>query len=203
MRIKILIFIATATAAGSGCGADDGGASGDSLVDASPPDTAAPDAPVSPSAFSFVGKVDPALPADAVIVVAWPVFLASPDYLYKYGEGHRTGPTLTTGVPGVLPEAARNAGFGVGLVVEFPAGTVIPDGVVNESGTAAPLGSSLRQGIVYRAEGVTDPAWLTAFPVGYSCGQCVDRGPEMDSFRPIACSEVTLNHAVNGGCNYF
>lgn len=180
------------------CGGDD---KPDPGPDAAPDAPAAVDAPVPPAAFSMTGHVAAGGTPGAVVIAGWVVFLTTPDYVYKYGQGSATGASFTLSVPGVLPAEAQNPSSGTAAVIaEFPAGTVIADGKLPDSAT--PIGFAPDELLVYKPAGVNYPAWISAFPEGYSCGRCVRTPEPQDSLVPVACAEVTITHDLMAeGCN--
>jgi hypothetical protein len=178
------------------CGGDDSNTN----VDA-PPGT--PDAPpgtadARPSVFDVSGTVVGPAAAAGPIIAAWPVDGAGGDSIYKFGDGSSAnGTAFTAGLPGDPPAAARNQfggdDFGVGFLVLLPPGTSYPDGPL---ATEPPVvGISARQAIIYR--GATDTGgivpWTTAFPVGLSCGVCVDSTTGFDSYAPADCATFVID----------
>jgi len=175
-----------------------------------------PDAAASPDAsatgFSLDGITSgDAVPATGQIVVAWAVFTGSPDVTYIYGKGTQAGPTFHAAMTDVPPAAALNNGTGVGLVLLFAADATLPPEGVYTGNDAPPglIGGAVLHSIVYRAPGAgaTPLPWATSFPIGYSCGVCVEAQTGFDSFAPTDCGQVDVKAPMDlstlHGCNFF
>jgi hypothetical protein len=67
------------------------------------------------------------------------------------------------------------------------------------------VGYSRRYAIIYRGADDTGQAvqWTTAFPVGLSCGRCVDASVGFDTFEPIDCALLVIDTDPAGpSCNW-
>jgi hypothetical protein len=184
-----------------GCG-DDGGSTGS---DAAVSVDAQVDAPSGPGAFSVMGTVGTGAPATGLTVVVWVVSSGSPDYIYKFGEGSSTGAQFIVSMSTVPPAAAINSyGIAVGLVAVLAAGTAIPaDGMIDEM-VLDGAGYTPDHAIIYKAPDANPSTpWMMAFPVGYSCGQCVPAtGGGFDTFVVTTCSTVEVDMTPTSGCNW-
>jgi|SRR5687768_16896064 hypothetical protein len=193
-----LILLAACGGDGDDPGAPDGATS---RPDAS---SSQPDAHVG--TFTVSGSVDPG-PGPGPTVVFWSVFGPS-EYFYKLGEGDALAGTFTLDLEGTPPPAARiqvgDADFGVGQVLLLPSGWSIPDGIVAKFTFSGIAG---RHAIIYRApaDPGTQPAWLADFPIGLSCGQCVDSPAPtgFDSFAPAACDSFAIGDLGSDVCEWY
>ncbi len=183
--------------AAAGCGDDDGGTAGDG----GGPDARGADARAASDAaggFLFGGTVTGPAAAAGPVGVIWVVSAGSPDYSYGFGGGSSSGATFAGGLAGTPPPAARNVvaqtDFGVGVAVLMAPGQSLPEGMLT-SMPPAPVGLSARHAIIYR--GPTDTGtvmpWTAAFPVGLSCGVCVDAASGFDSFAPVDCAALVID----------
>lgn len=191
----------------SACG-DDGGST---TIDA--PGTSdgpiAVDAPVDVSVpagvFGFNGIVGTDAPATGNTVVIWVVSSGSPDYIYKFGQGTSTGAQFVVSFSTNPPAAALNSyGIGVGIVALLAPGTAVPaDGMVDEM-VLDGAGYTPLHAVIYK-DATANPAvvpWIAPFPLGYSCGRCVEASAGFDSFEPTACTTVEVDMTPANACNW-
>lgn len=214
-----LLFVLLTAAAACSSGDDDAPASspdGAPPDDPDPPPDAAeppppPDAAPAP-AFTLTGDVlGDGVPADAEVVVLWPVSSGSPDYVYAYGGGTSTAAQFTLALADQEPpRLARNqfgaAGVGIGFVILVPTGTEVPEGIVDPNSDVDLLGVSPVP-IIWRHGSLGgDYSWTDAFEEDtYQCGHCVqaDEGEVFDHFEPIDCSELDITAPPdNIDCNW-
>jgi hypothetical protein len=52
----------------------------------------------------------------------------------------------------------------------------------------------LRHAVIHRTGEVVELAWASAFPLGFSCGRCVENPEETgwDHYEPAPCDEVEV-----------
>lgn len=211
MRTTQLVLLAVLTAA-AGCGGDDG----NNNADAPPgtPDARAdapagqPDAP--PGVFDVSGTVVGPNAAAGPVIAAWLVDGMGNDYTYKFGDGTSADGATFTMTLADLPMMARTTGpnvdVGGAFLVLLPPGTVVPDGVV--AGEPPVVGLSARHAIIYRGASDTGTLvpWTAAFPVGYSCGVCVDSTTGgFDSWAPTDCTTLVIDTSAPSAidiCNW-
>lgn len=163
-------------------------------------DTTTPPIDAATGGFAVDGTIaasgGASVPATGHVSAVWTVSAGS-DYLYKFGDGTSTAAQLDLRYADDPPAMAANggaSGFGVAIVTLYPASWTMPDGVVTEAAVLMDLlGASPDHAIIWKATGATGPAWLSAFPDGYSCGQCVRNAAGFDSFEPVACSAVRVD----------
>jgi len=198
---KLVVLGALAVAAG--CGGDDSNNSIDAPPGTpdSPPGTPdappnAPDAP--PSVFDASGTVVGPAAAAGPVVGIWPVDGMGNDYAYKFGDGtSANGTTFTLGLPSDPPAMARTMGpgvdIGVGIAVLLTPGASVPEGVLTSDPPV--VGITTRHAIIYRGASDTGAIvpWTTAFPVGLSCGVCVDEPSGFDSWAPTDCTTMVID----------
>ena len=201
-RLGLMLLVVVA-----GCGDDDGGAAGDG----GGPDVRAVDARAgadAAGAFLFGGTVTGPAAAAGPVGVIWVVSAGSPDYSYGFGAGSSSGATFAGGLTSTPPTAARNvtaqAEFGVGVAILMAPGQSLPEGRLT-SMPPTPVGLSARHAIIYR--GPTDTGtvmpWTAAFPVGLSCGVCVDAPSGFDSFAPVDCAALVIDSNLSTPvCNW-
>lgn len=143
------------------------------------------------------GTVVGPMAAAGPVMVLWAVDRVNDDYLYKFAEGTATATTFTVAIPQDPPQAARtqasSVDLGIGLLALLPPGTSIPDGRL--AAEPAYVGLSRRYAVIYR--GPTDTggvvAWTARFPVGLSCGRCVDSTTGFDTFEPVDCALLVID----------
>ena len=114
---------------------------------------------------------------------------------------------FTVTLPGDPPEAARtqasSVDLGVGILGLLPPGTSVADGMLSSQPTV--VGYSRRYAIIYRgpADSGTTIRWTAAFPVGLSCGRCVDATAGFDTFEPVDCALLVIDtDSTAPGCNW-
>jgi hypothetical protein len=83
---------------------------------------------------------------------------------------------------------------GVGVAILMAPGQSLADGVL--ASEPAIIGITGQHAVIYR--GATDTGavipWTAAFPVGLSCGRCVeDPGGGFDTFEPVDCATLVLD----------
>jgi hypothetical protein len=153
------------------------------------------------------GTVIGPMAAAGPVMVLWAVDRMNDDHLYKFGQGTATATAFTATVPDDPPAAAHNQGpsvdVGVALLALMAPGTAFPDGRLSTD--PAFVGLSRRYAIIYR--GPTDTgsvvAWTTRFPVGLSCGRCVDSASGFDTFEPIDCKMLVIDTDPTApSCNF-
>ena len=193
--MRIALGLALAVLVGA-CG-DDGGSSTDGPPGGDGAGVDGPRADAPPVTFTFSGTVvGPASPAAGPVWAAWLVTTGN-DYEYKFGEGTSAGATFTGGLRGDPPTMARNIAaqtdVGVGILILSPPGTVVPDGVV--AGVPDMVGVSARHALIYRGPDDTGAivAWTTRFPIGLSCGRCVDVTGDFDTYEPVDCTALVID----------
>jgi hypothetical protein len=149
--------------------------------------------------FSVSGSVTGStVPTGAKAVVIWTVSSGSPDYAYKFGEGPTTDTRFTVTFSDSPPtEAINSYGLGIGVVGLVAEGTEIPTGRI-DVGEREFLGVTPRHAVIWRSASANDLSWSTAFPRGFSCGQCVPASPDetFDAFAPVDCSQVQIQAAA-------
>jgi hypothetical protein len=149
-------------------------------------------------------------PANGQIAVVWSVFTGSNDHAYFFGHGTQTAGAFHLPLLTAPPAEALNNGTGVGLVLLFSADAVLPpDGVYEGDAPAGLLGASARHAVIYRAASADAQIlpWSSDFPVGYSCGSCVDVADGFDTYAPTACDQVDVKAPTDlstlNGCNFY
>ena len=184
----------------------DGGSPPTPETDAEP---VPPDA--APPAFALSGDVTGAeIPADAEVVVMWPVGAPS-DHAAKWGDGTSSGSQFTLALsdapppPFVMNELGGGARVGIGFLVLVPTGTALPDGALDPEQELTLLGNTLTP-IIWREGTIEgDLSWLNAFEEAtYQCGRCVQSDEEsFDTFEPIDCAAVEITTPLEGlDCNF-
>ena len=186
------------------CGDDGGGTTIDG-----PPGSAdgPPAADAPPVTFTASGTVIGPNAASGPVIAAFIVTTAD-DYAYKFGEGTSSGTTFMVGLRGDPPTMARNIAtnvdVGIALLMLMPPGTVTPDGVIQ--GDPPFVGISARHAIIYRGPDDTGAVapWTMDFPVGLSCGRCVDATSGFDTFEPVECTTLVIDTdlATINACNF-
>lgn len=144
--------------------------------------------------FSAQGQVTGA-GGGGTLAVVWSVSTASPDYAYRFGKAAQTGSTsfIVTFTSEPPDEALNSDGIGVGYVVLFPLGTVLPNGELPSD--LVPLGFTAQHAIIYRKPDADPQRWWSGqFPTGYSCGICVPpaSGQTLEGYEPTACTSLAL-----------
>jgi hypothetical protein len=210
MRLTRIVWLAPLLVA---CGGDDSNTNvdappgtADARTDA-PPGT--PDAP--PGGFDVSGTVVGPNAAAGPVIAAWLVDGMSNDYTYKFGDGTSADGATFTMTLADLPVMARTTGpnvdFGGAFLVLLPPGTVVPDGIVGAPEPTV-VGLSARHAIIYRGASDTGAVvpWTSAFPVGYSCGVCVDSTTGgFDSWAPTDCTTLVIDTSAPSSvdiCNW-
>jgi hypothetical protein len=156
----------------------------------------------SEGVFEAQGKVSAAsgkaLPDSADLSVLWNVSSGSPDYLYSYGGGSATTDGFDVSFDADPPAEALNSyGVGVGIVVAMPSGQGVAAGKVSDATMdtldKTAVGATGQHAIIFKKAGATEPAWISAFPDGYSCAKGVPATNDgFDTYAPADCAEVVL-----------
>jgi len=159
--------------------------------------------------FNFSATVSvPNVPADSKVVVVWSVSAASPDYLYKWGDGQTDGKTFMVTLMGDPPPDAINAGFvGVGVIVVVPSNYVVPEGKLTSTQSndlqAKLLAFSAQHAIIFHPNASQSPyPWSSQFANGYECAKCVPMPASFDEWAPTKCSDITLVDINQPVCNW-
>jgi hypothetical protein len=185
--IRITIAIATLAVVGMtpGCGAVEG----------------------PPGGFVTSGTVVGPMAAAGPVAIIWAVDSSPSDYAYKFGDGTATATTFTAALPSDPPTNARShapgADLGVGILALLPPGASLPEGMT--SSLPAAVGYSRRYAVIYRgtADTGTVVPWTAAFPIGLSCGRCVDSMTGFDTFEPVDCAMLLIDtDSTSPGCNW-
>lgn len=153
------------------------------------------------------GTVIGPMAAAGPVVILWLVDSMPSDYSYKFGDGTATATMFTASPPSDPPEAARtratSVDVGVGTMVLLRAGASLPDGALISRPNA--IGYSLQYALIYRGrdDAGTAVAWTAAFPVGLSCGKCVDSATGLDTFKPVDCATLVIDTNPSApACNW-
>src|SRR5689334_10250638 len=124
LLLLFLVFVVACGGGGGGGGDDIGGDDVDARP--SPPDA-------HEGTFLVSGSVVPG-PGPGPAIVFWSV--VGEEYFYKLGDGDALAATFEVEIVGTPPPEGRtrvgDADFGVGVVLLFPPGTAIPDGIPQE-----------------------------------------------------------------------
>jgi hypothetical protein len=213
------IYLLLSLLPGLACSADDDeeagspDASTETAPDASPPPPPPPDAAGPAADFTLSGEVTGEdIPADAEVIVVWPVSSTSPDHATKYGDGTTSGSSylfsLVDAPPPALALNDYGAGrrLGVGFVALVPTGTDFPDGVLDPEAELTIIGVSPTPIIWREGEMGGGLSWTNEFEEGaYQCGRCLpaDEGETFDRIEPIDCAEVVIDTpAADLECNW-
>ncbi len=139
--------------------------------------------PEDTSLFSLSGTIhnpnNIEIPDNVQLVVLWSVFMTSPDYIYKYGEGEidLDAGTFSVKLNEYPPEAAYNIlppdssemKLGVGMILMFASDETIPEGKLGESIIENLYGVVNDRGIVYKEGELSGRNyWANDFEDGYS-----------------------------------
>jgi hypothetical protein len=156
----------------------------------------------SNAGFEVGGKLTPGqgqtIPANATVKTIWVVSAASPDYGYAYGEGSSSGASFSMSLSMDPPADAINAGIlGVGVPILYTQGKAPADGkLASEADMLAnAIGAAGQYAVIFKAkDDAQAPAWIKAFPLGYSCGKGVPAaaGETFDTFAPVDCAQVEI-----------
>jgi hypothetical protein len=151
-------------------------------------------------AFGFLGQVED-LEQSASTIGLWIVSEPPPVHTYKLGDGSAVVNQFDISFDTEPPEPALNAGgFGVAQIGLLPGLATVPDGSV-DVGNLRLIGLTTNHAVVFKRPGATGPAWVAAFPDGFSCGRCV-RGP-IDELEPTPCALVVAERVIVDPCVWY
>lgn len=118
---------------------------------------------------------------------------------YKLGDGQATPDEFSLEFRRDPPSDALEGGaFGVGFVGMLPGLATVRDGEVTLDDLRL-IGMSTGSAIIFKAPGASGPAWLDAFPEGYSCGFCL-RELQPEEFAPVDCTFVEIEFPFTNPC---
>ena len=151
--------------------------------------------------FGVDGFVDVALPQRGAVIALWTDRSATPDRVYKYGDGIRVGSQFALGWDADPPPEALNAdGLGVAIFALLPELTTVPDGEVDTASLPI-MGRSSDTAVVYKTAGAAGPAWSAPLPLRFSCASCVRSGTGgADGFELTPCAAVIIENPAAPLC---
>ena len=153
-------------------------------------------------AFVVDGFVDEVTSPAASVIGVWELAGTPPTY-YKLGDGVRLNAQFTLGFDTDPPAAALNPdGVGVAFAVMLPELTTVPDGPVRLEAIGV-LGISSETAIIYRTADSDGPPWSDVMPLRFSCGQCVDGGANLDTYKLAPCASVLIEGPPLPLCRWF
>ena len=152
-----------------------------------------------PIAFGFAGRIEDTQQRASTVGL-----FDRPDRSYfKLGDGTTVIGAFDLAFPREPPEAAlETGGFGVALVGLLPGLATLPDGSV-ERGSINLIGLTERHAVIFKQPGALGPAWLEAFPEGFSCGECLTGSGTLEEFAPVDCGLVVIQAFAQRTCRWY
>jgi hypothetical protein len=176
----------------------------DALVDAAPSIDARDGFWLSGTVRAETGAV----PAAGVLLALWATSDDEPRTgMHKRGELRRTGTTSEMPFPVPPAEARIVPELAVALLLDIAADAAVPaDGDIDDEDLPTVQGGTIAHAVFHRT-GDTGEAWADAFPLGFSCGRCVQNPDdnEHDHYVPVPCGEVEVVTGLPDdarGCNW-